>query len=114
MTTRRLLIYCGDVLGLGHQRRNTAIAMRLQQELPDTDALLVSSLPPGAPESTRGIDLIKLPSLCKAPGGGIEAGSLGMQRCQVQRLRTGILAGIAAEFRPDLVLVDHKPTGVWD
>jgi predicted glycosyltransferase len=115
MRTRRgILIYCGDVVGLGHQRRNTAIAARLLQEMPGTDALLVSSLPAGAPESTQGVDLIKLPSLRKAAGGGFEAGSLGMQRCQVQRLRSGILAGIANEFRPDLVLVDHKPTGVWD
>ena len=103
MRSRRILVYCGDVLGLGHQRRNTAIVAQLQQELPDTDGLLISSLPPGAPESTRGIDLIKLPSLRKAASGALESGALGMQRCQVQRLRTSILAGIAAEFRPDLV-----------
>jgi predicted glycosyltransferase len=115
MRSRRgVLIYCGDVVGLGHQRRNTAIAARLLQQMPDTDALLVSSLPAGAPESTQGVDLIKLPSLRKAAGGGFEAGLLGMQRCQVQALRTAILAGIANAFRPDLVLVDHKPTGVWD
>jgi predicted glycosyltransferase len=111
---RGVLIYCGDVLGLGHQRRNTAIAARLLDELHDTDVLLVSSLPGGALEPTPGIDLIKLPSLRKTADGGLQAGSLGMQRGPLQRLRAGILAGITAEFRPDLVLVDHKPTGVWD
>jgi predicted glycosyltransferase len=110
---RSILIYCGDVLGLGHQRRNTAIASRLVEELPNADVLLLSSLPAGLTTWPDRVDLVKLPSLRKTAGGAIGARSLGLGRSELTRLRQGIIESVAEEFRPDLVLVDHKPTGVW-
>ncbi len=62
----RILLYSHDTFGLGHLRRNLAIAGRLSHALPGVSLLLLSGsqavqqfvLPPGA-------DIIKLPTVTK-------------------------------------------------
>src|SRR5260370_2882664 len=62
----RILLYSHDTFGLGHLRRNLAIAGRLSHALPGVSLLLLSGsqavqqfvLPPGA-------DTVKLPTVTK-------------------------------------------------
>ena len=109
-----IMVYCGDVLGLGHLRRNTAITSRLVQEIPGSNALLLTSLPTGNFfECPTGVDVIKLPSLSKDANGHFVARKLTVKQEKLQHLRTSLIEGLARSFRPDLLLVDHLPTGVW-
>jgi predicted glycosyltransferase len=110
---RSILIYCGDVVGLGHQRRNLAIASRLVREMPGLDVLMLTSQPAGFLECPDRVDLIKLPSLTKGPEGALGPRTLSLQHDQLSLLRRRIIEGVATTLRPDLVLVDHHPTGVW-
>ncbi|MDH3286041.1 MAG: hypothetical protein OEQ13_15015, partial [Acidobacteriota bacterium] len=109
----RVLIYTGDVLGLGHVRRNTTIAKRLVAELPDTNVLLLTSVPTANFfEPLRGIEFIKLPSVRKLPSGGFCSQALEIDGAGFWKLRTGVIESVARHYRPDLVLVDHLPAGV--
>ena len=72
----------------------------------------IRPLPAGFLEIPDRIDLVKLPSLRKTATGDVGARSLGLERHELKRLRRSIIEGLAKEFQPDLVLVDHKPTGV--
>ncbi|HVS16640.1 MAG TPA: glycosyltransferase [Thermoanaerobaculia bacterium] len=110
---RSILIYCGDVVGLGHQRRNLAIASRLVEEIPELDVLMLTSQPAGFLDCPDRVDLIKLPSLTKSAEGVLGPRTLSLQLDQLSRLRRRIIEGVAATLRPDLVLVDHHPIGVW-
>ncbi|HVS62052.1 MAG TPA: glycosyltransferase [Thermoanaerobaculia bacterium] len=110
---RSILVYCGDVVGLGHQRRNLAIASRLVQEMPELDVLMLTSQPAGFLGCPERVDVVKLPSLTKDPEGALGPRTLSLQHDQLSRLRRRIIEGVASTLRPDLVLVDHHPTGLW-
>jgi len=98
-------------VGLGHLRRNTAIASRLVEQLPGSNALLLTSVPPGHFfDCPAGVDIVKLPSVArKARGFAPRTPSLSPER--LRRMRTGIIDSLTHTFRPDLVLVDHLPSG---
>jgi predicted glycosyltransferase len=65
-------------------------------------------------EPKPGMDFIKLPSLAKLGRDRWQSGSLRIDADMVQALRAGILQRVMETFEPDLLLVDHEPTGVWD
>jgi predicted glycosyltransferase len=112
--TPSILVYCGDVLGLGHLRRNTAIVSRLVRDLPGSNALLLTSLPAGDFfECPDGVDVVKLPSLKKDAEGHMVGRKLIMDQRRLQGLRASVIKSVARSFRPDLLLVDQLPTGVW-
>jgi predicted glycosyltransferase len=109
-----IMIYCGDVLGLGHLRRNTAIASRFVNDLPGSNALLLTSLPAGDFfECPEGVDIVKLPSLRRTADGRMVGRKLTLDQGHLQELRTTVIRSVARSFRPDLFLVDQLPTGVW-
>lgn len=63
---RHLALYSHDTQGLGHIRRNIALAASLVGSDPATDVLLLT----GAPEATSlplppNTDIVTLPTLCK-------------------------------------------------
>jgi predicted glycosyltransferase len=110
----RNLQISGDVLGLGHLRRNTAIVSRLVRDLPGSNALLLTSLPAGDFfECPEGVDIVKLPSLRKSADGRMVSRKLTLDQEHFQKLRTSVIRSVARSFRPDLLLVDQLPTGVW-
>ncbi len=109
----RIAIYAGDVLGLGHVRRNVAIAARLVELCPDADVLILTNLPSVSPfELPRGVDVVKLPSVAKLDAGRYGAQALGLGQDQVLGLRAGMIESVVARFEPDLLLVDHLPAGI--
>lgn len=108
-----VLVYTGDCLGLGHLRRNTMIAARLVQDLPGTNVLLLTGLSCPSPfEVPAGVDLIKLPSVRKTAPGCYEPRTLSVDPRRMTWLRTSIIDDISRTFNPDLLVVDHLPTGI--
>lgn len=110
-----VLMYSHDTIGLGHMRRNTAIARKLVEQVPGASVLMIVGCPAGMVfESRPGIDYVKLPSLTKLGRGRWQAGSLRIDAVTTRALRAGILDRVIETFAPDVLLVDHEPAGVWD
>lgn len=110
-----VVMYSHDTIGLGHMRRNAAIAEELVARVPGISVLMVVGCPAGMIfEPKPGVDFIKLPSLAKLGRDRWQSGSLRIDAEMAQALRAGILQRIMDTFEPDLLLVDHEPTGVWN
>ena len=110
-----VMMYSHDTIGLGHMRRNTAIAKELVARVPGASILMLVGCPAGMVfEPHPGIDYVKLPSLTKLGRGRWQAGSLRIDAATTRALRAGILERVIETFAPDVLLVDHEPAGVWD
>lgn len=110
-----VMMYSHDTIGLGHMRRNTAIAQELVARVPGVSVLMLVGCPAGMVfEPHPGIDYVKLPSLTKLGRGRWQAGSLRIDAATTRALRAGILERAFETFAPDVLLVDHEPAGVWD
>lgn len=109
----RLMVYSHDSFGLGNIRRMVAICKHLLDTLPGLSILLVSGspmlhsfrLPPG-------LDYIKLPCMGRDGSGKVSVKYLSTNVEDMVRLRSHSIAATAANFQPDLFLVDKKPYGL--
>ncbi|WP_405373977.1 MULTISPECIES: glycosyltransferase family protein [unclassified Microbacterium] len=113
----RIALYSHDSVGLGHVRRNLAIAHALTESLPaltgeEVTGLLITGQPVATSFDTpAGWDWLVLP--------GIEPGSrgyvprhltIGME--PLAAVRGGIITAALAAFAPDLVVIDRHAHGV--
>lgn len=109
----RFLFYSHDGLGLGHIRRNLAIARALTDTAPRASIVLATS---AESADTLGlaanVDLLRLPSLRKLSNGHYAARRLPMPAADVSRLRSDLLAAAVRSFQPNVLLVDKHPLGV--
>ncbi len=110
---RRIALYSHDTQGLGHVRRNIALASALLAAEPNTDVLLLT----GAPEATTlplppRTDVITLPTLCKDASGRYTARTLGAPLGELLALRSAMLTATLTAFAPDLLVVDKVARGV--
>lgn len=111
----RIALYSHDALGLGHLRRNLALATAFTADERCPDVLLFA----GALESTDfarpdGCDLVTLPSLRKDDDGQYAARQLSFDLAEVVALRSTILASALTAFVPDVLIVDKHPLGAFD
>lgn len=113
----RVVFYSHDSQGLGHFRRNRALAHSLATRLPvstgrQVTGLLVNGVA-GAPASSlpEGFDVVTLPSVGKA-GGHYGPRRLDVDLDSVTGLRGQIVRATLLSFRPDLVVVDRHALGV--
>ena len=110
-----VMMYSHDTIGLGHMRRNSAIAAEIVASVPGASVLMTVGCPAGAVFEMRpGVDFVKLPSLSKFGRAQWRPSSLRVSPAVARSLRAGILERAAGDFAPDVLLVDHEPTGVWD
>src|SRR2546428_1239882 len=108
----RLMIYAQDGLGLGHMRRTTSIAAELIKLHPDSVVLTVEDSPLGNFFRTSpNHDYVKLPSIEKVRQGDWRAVNLPLRFDDVRAMREQLIRGVALDFRPDILLVDHMPHG---
>ena len=110
---RRLLLYSHDTYGLGHLRRNLAIATYLLRTTRQLQIVLLS----GSPVATRfpmprGLSVVSLPSVVKVAPEEYAARDRQVSIGIVSRARAAIIADVARRFQPDAVLVDHAPQGM--
>jgi len=111
----RILLYSHDSYGLGHLRRNLAIARALLERISNASILIVTGSPCATlfPLPER-CDVIKLPAVGKDKDGHYEPRSLNISLDQVVALRRGLIMSAYESFDPDVILVDHKAAGLLD
>lgn len=113
----RVLLYSHDSVGLGHIRRNLALAHALSRQLPGrtgraVTGLLLTGVEHGADlHPPEGFDVVSLP--------GVRKGSSGYRPRHVQvpmadliDVRDRMLRAVVRGFQPDLVIVDRHAYGV--
>ncbi|MCU4296154.1 glycosyl transferase [Brevibacterium permense] len=113
----RVALFSHDSLGLGHIRRNRALAFALARDLPaltgrEVSGLLIAS----SPEATRfdlpdGWDWVILPGVTPAPGGYVPR-ALASSMQGLRALRSAAISAILDQQRPELFIVDRHPFGI--
>jgi predicted glycosyltransferase len=110
---RRFVFYSHDGVGLGHLRRNLAIAAALTEAEPNASVLLATGCDElGAHGLAPNVDVLVLPGLRKVGNGRYSARRLPMSGHEVRALRSAQLEAAIRSFQPDVVLVDKHPVGV--
>ncbi|NKE73748.1 glycosyltransferase family protein [Candidatus Manganitrophus noduliformans] len=110
---KKLMVYSHDTFGLGNIRRMLSICQHLISSTPDLCILLISGSP--MIQSFRlppRLDYVKLPCLSRTEREGYSVKSLGTGLEEMMALRSDLILTAAANFKPDLFLVDKKPYGV--
>lgn len=110
----RIALYSHDTQGLGHIRRNLAIASAIVQAEPDADILLIAgahiatafTLPPR-------VDCLTLPALRKDAAGVYHPRSFSMSLEELTHLRAHTIQSALAAFSPHAFIVDKVPYGVF-
>lgn len=110
---RRVLLYAHDTYGLGHLRRNLAIANRLLEGRPGLQVVLMtgSSVAERFPMPS-GMTLVRLPPVVKVGAEDYQPRDSRWDIELVRRARSAIMTDAARRFRPDVFLVDHAPQGM--
>jgi predicted glycosyltransferase len=113
----RLALYSHDSVGLGHVRRNLALAHALTNQLPGLTGRTVTgvlitgtSLAPGF-SAPAGWDWVLIPGVEKSPE-GYRPRNLTLPIQDLVSLRARLLQAVLSGFGPDLVIVDRHPTGI--
>jgi predicted glycosyltransferase len=108
----RIALYSHDALGLGHLRRNLAIAGALaKRETGHATLLVTGAREAGVFPMPPGTDCLALPALTKA-GGGYRARSIGMRLDELVELRSAAIASALVAFDPDVLIVDKRALGI--
>lgn len=110
---RKILLYSHDTYGLGHLRRNLAIASHLLSVRPGRQVVLMS----GSSVSDyfalpAGLTLVKLPPVIKVGAEQYRPADPRLNGRLVRRIRSAVMADVARRLRPDVFLVDHSPAGM--
>lgn len=108
----RVVLYSHDAQGLGHTRRNLAIATALAAT-GGVDVLVIT----GAHESARfamppGVDCLTLPALSKSLAGDYRPRSLALSLPALIGLRARTILAAVEAFAPDVFIVDKLPAGI--
>jgi predicted glycosyltransferase len=100
-------------LGLGHVRRNLAIAAAVAEAEPDAAILIATSANEveelGVPERA---DVLKLPGMRKVANGDYSSRRLPLASKDVRELRSSLLTAAVDSFRPTVMVVDKHPAGI--
>ena len=113
--TERVLFYCHNAVGLGHIARTSAIANALKALAPETDTLVVTGAV-SVELLRKDIEYVKLPSARLVPSGGHftpQAARLSIPFTELVTWRSALINTTVAQFRPDVMLVDHNPAGFY-
>lgn len=115
--THRILLYSSDNAGVGHSSIAIALLNGLRDVSVDCEILVISST--GVPQRflTRGIEIIKIPSLAPAPP---QENQLPYQPRYLQstslqksmQLRQQIIDSVFTSYEPTILLIDHHVTGI--
>ena len=114
--TLRVILYSHDSQGLGHTRRNLALAHALTGSFKRAGRKVSGVLVTGVAAATRfeapeGWDWVVVPGIVKGANGYLPR-HLAIQQKKVIKLRSSLIAAVLNDFRPHLVVVDRHPFGV--
>jgi predicted glycosyltransferase len=108
----RIALYSHDALGLGHLRRNLAIAEALAgNERKRATLLVTGAREAGVFPMPPGTDCLALPALTKS-GGDYRPRSIGMGLDELVELRTNAITSALTAFDPDVLIVDKRALGI--
>ncbi|MGC2939212.1 glycosyltransferase family protein [Brevibacterium sp. FAM 24638] len=113
----RIALFSHDSLGLGHIRRNRALAFALARDLPaltgrEVSGLLIASSPEAARfDLPTGWDWVILPGVTPAAG-GYAPRALASSMQGLRALRAAAISAILDQQRPELFIVDRHPFGI--
>jgi len=112
-TTMRIALYSHDALGLGHLRRNLAIARSLARAGAST--LLVTGVREAAAfPAPDGVDYLTLPGYAKDATGAYRPRFLKTTTRRLAALRSDTMRAALDAFAPDAFIVDKHPLGLYD
>jgi predicted glycosyltransferase len=109
----RYLFYAHDGQGLGHLRRNLAIASSLTEIDPGASVLITASpLDVSRFRVPDHVDILALPGIRKVSNGSYRGRRLTIRGGEVRAVRSALLAATVESFNPEVVLADKHPLGV--
>lgn len=107
-----VLLYSHDSYGLGHLRRNTAIAHAVLSRAPDLRVVLLTGSPvAGEWPLPPGVELVRMPVAVKVGADRYEPAQPGSM-AGLRAERAAIIKSTLVRLRPDVFLVDHTPLGI--
>lgn len=110
---RSVLMYSHDTYGLGHLRRNTAIAHALLARDPGVSiALLSGSSVADQLSLPDGVSVIHLPSVVKVGAERYRPVDPSRSLRALRAERAAMISATLLRQRPDVFLVDHAPLGM--
>ncbi|NNN08268.1 MAG: hypothetical protein HKL85_03620 [Acidimicrobiaceae bacterium] len=110
---RRVLLYSHDTYGLGHLRRNLAIAEHLLAGHPHLQIVLMTGSSVADRFSTPSrLKIVQLPPVVKVGDEDYQSRDPRWSTDLVRRSRSAIMKDTARRFQPDVFLVDHAPQGM--
>ncbi|WP_156459087.1 glycosyltransferase family protein [Microbacterium sp. Leaf151] len=113
----RIALSSHDSVGLGHVRRNLALAHSLTRAVPSivgeevTGVLITGQASATAFPTPPGWDWVVVPSV-SVDDTGYRSRHLAADIQRVTAMRAGVIAGVLRAFAPDLFVVDRHPFGV--
>lgn len=112
---QKIVLYSHDTLGLGHMRRNLAIAQSLIKGHPGTAILMIAGAhEAGAFAMPHGVDCLTLPTLAKDDTGQYQPRSLSVPRSELLKLRAKTIRTAVEMFEPDVLIADKVPSGAFE
>ncbi|MBT5738854.1 MAG: hypothetical protein HN891_00890 [Planctomycetes bacterium] len=109
----RIAMYSHDGYGLGHFRRCLLLAQKTQQHLTDIEILIVTGSSRAfffnLPRNTR---IVTLDTVTKDLNGKYIPRNPQMSLTETLARRRQILSRALLDYNPDLLIVDHVPTGL--
>ncbi|MHB1833687.1 MAG: glycosyltransferase family protein [Solirubrobacteraceae bacterium] len=110
---RKVLLYSHDTYGLGHIRRNLAIAHNLLAHEPGIQiVLLTGSVVSDRFELPPRLSVVRLPAVVKDGPESYRPVDTRLTLGVVRRARTAVITDVARRLAPDVLLVDHAPAGM--
>ena len=109
---RSILLYSHDTYGLGHFRRNSAIAHAIRRHEPGVNlVMLTGSALAGEWHLPDSVELVRMPGVVKfGPEEYRPLAPISMSQLRAERV--GLICSTLLRVRPDVFLVDHAPLGM--
>lgn len=111
---RRIAFYSYDEHGLGHVRRSIAIAHALSAAAPASILLIAGAREAALFRLPEGTDTLALPAPSRDFNGERRGPSIGLDKAGAVRMRARTLRNALAAYKPDVLIVDRLPLGVYD
>jgi predicted glycosyltransferase len=109
----RVLLYSHDTFGLGHLRRNLAIAAHLLRRSQPFSALLLTGSPVVASwPMPAGLQVQALPPVVKTGAEEYVSRDNRSSFAAVKARREAVILESVIRYRPDVFLIDHAPAGM--
>lgn len=114
----RSILFCNEMLGLGHIRLSLALAEALTADDDRATSLVVTGSPAsGGMRLPPRVDLLKLPIAPVTPDSSWSAtgmrptAGLALDPSEVAALRSDLSVAAVERMRPDVIVVDYRPLG---